>query len=127
MKNDEIRYPVSIGEIVGALRLFCRRTKDPYEQLIMTEAAERLELTRDIQPEPVKVKPRKVERNDPLTLEELRQMEGEPVWVNHWHGGEWIIVYWDYVRRIAYTRQACLHEHEYGETWIAYRNKPKEA
>lgn len=63
----------------------------------------------------------------PLTLEELLQMEGEPVWVKHWHGGEWIIVYWDYVERIAYTRQACLHKHEYGESWIAYRSKPKEA
>lgn len=66
------------------------------------------------------------EKNEPLTLDELRQMEGEPVWVDHWHGGEWIIVYWDYVRRIAYTRKACLHEHEYGETWIAYRRKPEE-
>lgn len=71
----------------------------------------------------------KAERENPapLTLEELLQMEGEPVWVKHWHGGEWIIVYWDYVERIAYTRKACLHKHEYGEKWIAYRNKPKEA
>jgi hypothetical protein len=59
MKNNEHCFPVSIVEIVAALRLFSERSKDPYVQFIMTEAAERLELTRDIRPEPAKVKPRK--------------------------------------------------------------------
>ena len=70
----------------------------------------------------------KLEREDPkpLTLEELRQMEGEPVWVKHYHGGEWVTVHWDYVRRISYSCKACLFEHEYGRDWIAYRHKPKE-
>lgn len=59
MKNNELRFPVSIGEIVAALRLFSKTTDNDYERFIMTEAAERLELTRDIRPEPAKVKPRK--------------------------------------------------------------------
>ena len=62
MKNDKILYPVSIGDIVAGLRLFCKFTDNDYERYIMTEAANRLELTRDIRPEPAKVKPRKVER-----------------------------------------------------------------
>ena len=131
MKNEEIRYPVSIGEIVKALRLFCRRTKDPYEQLIMTEAAERLELTRDIRPEPAKVKPRKVKRAAPLTLEELRQMDGEPVWIKADHYG----VYADVVQvagkdegeaRVRFKINWHLQENGHGKTWLAYRNKPKE-
>ena len=57
--------------------------------------------------------------NAPLTMEELRQMDGEPVWcvslgaklsrgdgwyigVNNWHMGG------------------------YGKTWLAYRQKPEE-
>lgn len=60
MKNNELGFPVSIVDIVAALRLFCMQTDNYYERLIMTEAANRLELTRDIRPEPAKVKPRKV-------------------------------------------------------------------
>lgn len=75
------------------------------------------------------LKQEKAARENPaaLTLDELQQMEGEPVWADHWHGGEWIIVHWNYARSIASTCKACLHEHEYGKSWFAYRNKPKEA
>lgn len=38
--------------------------------------------------------------NEPLTLDELREMDGEPVWVEHNNGGEWIVIHWDYVGRI---------------------------
>lgn len=60
------------------------------------------------------------QKNAPLTLEELRQMDGEPVWVVTQNGGKWVIAsgayWWDSARN-----------KEYGKTWLAYRRKPEEA
>ena len=131
MKNNELCYPVSIVDIVAALRLFSKKTDNDYERLIMTEAADRLELTRDIRPEPAKVKPRKVKRAAPLTLEELRQMDGEPVWIKADHYG----VYADVVQvagkdegeaRVRFQINWHLQENGHDKTWLAYRSKPKE-
>ena len=69
----------------------------------------------------------KQERNTPLTLDELRQMDGEPVWVQSPgvpEYGRWAIV--------EGVGENCLflHDdftcHEYGKTWLAYRQKPEE-
>ena len=69
----------------------------------------------------------KQERNTPLTLDELRQMDGEPVWVQSPgvpEYGRWAIV--------EGVGENCLflHDdftcHDYGKTWLAYRKKPKE-
>lgn len=57
--------------------------------------------------------------NDPLTLDELRQMGGEPVWLVNQNGGHWVIMSGAYLwdnRKNA----------EYGKTWLAYRQKPVE-
>lgn len=69
--------------------------------------------------------------NDPLTLDELREMNGEPVWVETpWVdreiSGRWVIV--DGVnleKKVLFTRGdfTC---HDYGKVWLAYRRKPKE-
>lgn len=69
----------------------------------------------------------KLEREDPkpLTLEELRQMDGEPVWIDDWwedsHGWELSMDASDYFEGERRT------EKEYGSIWVAYRHKPKEA
>ena len=63
--------------------------------------------------------------NEPLTFAELREMEGEPVWVEHNNGGEWLVIHWDYVGRITTAYKACLLDHEYGRTWIAYCHPPE--
>ena len=64
---------------------------------------------------------------EPLTLDELRQMEGEPVWVQSPgvpEYGRWAIV--------EGVGENCLflHDdftcHDYGKTWLAYRQKPEE-
>ena len=34
--------------------------------------------------------------NEPMTLEQLREMDGEPVWFENMSGGRWCIVYADY-------------------------------
>ena len=63
----------------------------------------------------------------PLTLDELRKMDGEPVWVQSPgipEYGRWAIV--------EGVGENCLflHDdftcHDYGKTWLAYRQKPEE-
>ena len=64
---------------------------------------------------------------EPLTLDELRRMDGEPVWVQSPgvpEYGRWAIV--------EGVGENCLflHDdftcHDYGKTWLAYRQKPEE-
>ena len=64
---------------------------------------------------------------EPMTLDELRKMDGEPVWVQSPgvpEYGRWAIV--------EGVGENCLflHDdftcHEYGKTWLAYRQKPEE-
>ena len=68
----------------------------------------------------------KAEREDPktLTIEELRQRDGEPVWIDDWwedsHGWELSMDASDYFDGERRT------EKEYGSIWVAYRHKPKE-
>ena len=65
--------------------------------------------------------------NKALTLEELRKMDGEPVWVQSPgvpEYGRWAIV--------EGVGENCLFQHDdftchdYGKTWLAYRQKPEE-
>lgn len=62
--------------------------------------------------------------NDPLTLEELREMDGEPVWIDDWfedfHGWELSETASDYFEGDSRTVEA------YGTRWLAYRRKPEE-
>ena len=74
-------------------------------------------------------------RNEPLTLDELRKMSGEPVFVVTDRLKEWCLVHSHnsddvigggiiMTRRTAEKRTyqyAC-----YGKTWLAYRQKPEE-
>ena len=57
-----------------------------------------------------------VGKNEPLTLDELRQMDGDPVWLVNQNGGRWVIMsgayLWD-------SRKNA----DYGKTWLAYRQK----
>ena len=66
-------------------------------------------------------------RNEPLTMDELRKMDGEPVWVQSPgipEYGRWAIV------EGAGENCLFLHDdftcHDYGKTWLAYRQKPEE-
>ena len=71
-----------------------------------------------------------VPTNEPLTIEELREMNGEPVWIvdvgpHKWYGHGWAIV----------ERENCLVRtvknwnpvffEKYGERWLAYRRPPE--
>ncbi len=65
--------------------------------------------------------------NEPLTWEELRKMDGEPVWVV-WPDGR-IASQWWIVGSLAWYMMEFFEEHSamvYGTDWIAYRKPPKE-
>lgn len=63
--------------------------------------------------------------NSPLTMDELREMDGEPVWVclpNGSYGG-WMINYQGWcMNRFASTEMYGT----YGKSWLAYRRRPEE-
>lgn len=68
--------------------------------------------------------------NDPLTLEQLREMDGEPVWVVPLN--DFDILPANYLVN-AYEEQivvdkfgAYLDFEDYGKTWLAYRRRPEE-
>ena len=61
---------------------------------------------------------------EPLTLDELRQMEGEPVWVQSPgvpEYGRWAIV--EGVGENCLFLRDDFTCHDYGKTWLAYRQK----
>ena len=61
---------------------------------------------------------------EPLTLDELRQMDGEPVWVQSPgvpEYGRWAIVE-GVGENCLFLRDDCTC-HDYGKTWLAYRQK----
>ncbi len=75
------------------------------------------------------------EKNEPLTLEELWKMDGEPVWIQPKEKNRGIWAFVDTccgLVRIFGTRDRertfgiCRHFDTYGRTWLAYRRKPKE-
>ena len=69
----------------------------------------------------------------PLTLGELRQMDGEPVWI-HFIGGAvirndgWFIISQIGTSEIFLSGKVSVYKNfwYYGETWVAYRQKPEE-
>ena len=66
----------------------------------------------------------KQERNTPLTLDELRKMDGEPVWVQSPgvpEYGRWAIV--EGVGENCLFLRDDFTCHDYGKTWLAYRHK----
>ena len=60
----------------------------------------------------------------PLTLDELREMDDEPVWCCDMDGthGRWMLVDADYCGNMY---EVSLYS-EYGKTWLAYRRRPEE-
>lgn len=66
--------------------------------------------------------------NDPLTLEQLREMDGEPVYIHSDIFPEdcgWRVIARADVLRIYFTDRTSLSLTDYGKSWIAYR-RPKE-
>ena len=72
--------------------------------------------------------------NEPLTLDQLRQMNGEPVWGKSLikdRPGEWFILRIVEMSKTwfvacAGSEQGFGDKDTYGETWIAFRRPPEE-
>ena len=68
--------------------------------------------------------------NEPLTLEELWEMNEEPVWIQNLEEpakSQWRLLYWDrgkYLVLQGISVRGYLME-EYGESWLAYRRPPE--
>ena len=78
----------------------------------------------------VPYKPTLTPTNEPLTLEQLREMDGEPVWIANPDAleyGRWGIV--DGVYQAEDDQVLMLRGdyscHYYGKTWLAYRRPPE--
>lgn len=73
-------------------------------------------------------------KNEPLTMDELRKMNGEPIWIDtgEMSLGEQICGSWEIFTHCEndtyyFTRRLRgFLGKDYGVTWIAYRSKPKE-
>ena len=61
--------------------------------------------------------------NEPLTLDELREMDGEPVWFENMSGGRWCIVYADYHCLVGKMFGVTFEEAE--RTGRVYRRPPE--
>ena len=61
--------------------------------------------------------------NEPLTLEQLREMDGQPVWFENMSGGRWCIV--DAVYRCLIGKIFGVTFEESERTGLAYRRPPE--
>lgn len=117
---DSPGCPVALAYCFASQASHLRDRLKVYEDLLFAEdGAEQitLEMLRAM---------RKSLKNDPLTLEELREMDGEPVCVAPVDGGPyaWMLVDVKYeVCREAHGGLAAFEN--CGKTWLAYRHKPE--
>lgn len=71
--------------------------------------------------------------NEALTLEQLREMEGQPVWVKCLKPNKYINppVRWRILEKSimgtfgVWDGESCLSERDYGTDWLAYRRPPE--
>ena len=69
--------------------------------------------------------------NPPLTLEELREMDGEPVWCTFTEesdcpGSRYMIIQWHNSEFFKSCECGFLLIAEYEKSWLAYRRRPEE-
>ena len=65
--------------------------------------------------------------NDPLTPEEMREMDGEPVCITPAGGGKYVWVLVDEKYEVCRDAYGCLIVFEdLCKTWLAYRRRPEE-
>lgn len=69
-----------------------------------------------------------IDENPPLTWDELKEMEGKPVWVEHKLFKGWRLVGWQANEHLmnlvgSYSEQVPLFEDDCGVLWQAYRKE----
>lgn len=112
--------PIDAEKLEEILRSRCAQCSDDYGSIAGAVSG----CLKLVQSQPTIVPP----PNPPLTLEELREMDGEPVWVtsvNNGRGRSWTLVDTKYeICREVHGGLAVFEN--YGKTWLAYRRKPEE-
>lgn len=116
--------PIALAYCFASQAVHMRGRLKKYEDIFFTEdGTERITL-KDLQAMAA------LPSNEPLTLEELREMDGEPVWVVPLN--DFDILPANYLVN-AYEEQivvdkfgAYLDFEDYGKTWLAYRRRPEE-
>ncbi len=113
--NELKPCPYSDGEVARKLRTFKGHCRMPGLDELILWAANII----DRRPTP---------ENKPLTLEQLQQMDGEPVWIDGKDYGGWAIFKASVNKQVA----NCLdnvnlsyYMRDYGKTWLAYAHKPE--
>ena len=84
----------------------------------------------DVVIEDIRSMPTLTQPNEPLTLEQLREMDGEPVWIvdvgpHKWYGPGWAIVDRDNCLVRTVKNWNAVFFESYGERWLAYRRPPE--
>ena len=67
-----------------------------------------------------------INRNEPLTLDELREMPCEPVYIVAGYVSWWDIVSFAGMEYLYLKVEGSLPFRDYGKNWTAYRQKPEE-
>lgn len=72
------------------------------------------------------VSPDAADNNEPLTPDQLLEMDGEPVWICDPDGSDGILALVDLEYELCRTAKGGLAIFDtYGKTWLAYRRKPE--
>lgn len=115
--------PIDADPIVETLKEARKKADSPRRDLDLLILQEMIQLAPTITPPP----------NDPLTPEELREMDGEKIYVRYIDGfypdedGAYFGKFEQIVRECDDGLAACeLPLEYYGKTWLAYRRKPEE-
>lgn len=149
LTNRDSRDGIIIQEVIDRLAAYEDTGLEPSEinhildaygrgLTLRTDVGGRLEIIKDIPTDRLKELAQAekdghlvvLPSNDPLTLEELQEMNGEPVWVcgirrNRYMPSEWATVYlkWQGCKTAS---GGIVFFDRYNDTWIAYRRKPSE-
>lgn len=104
-------------------RLRAVRRGMPYKTLWPSDVDEAIEALEE------KLNRRPAPENKPLTLEQLRQMDGEPVWIDGKDYGGWTIFKASANKQVARCPDnvnLSYYMDGYGKTWLAYARKPEQ-
>ncbi len=95
-----------------------RRSEEPMKLYILARIEDLEKQVKDLTPPP----------NGPLTMEELREMDGQPVWFCKCHNGlcNWCVIDHTNETNIFFTDGTVRLMSSYGDGWLAYRRRPEE-
>ena len=113
--------PIALAYCFASQSVHMRTRLKRYEDVLFDEAGKELLSLDDLRKLAVS--------NDPLTLDELREMDGEPVWGVFSDGPDcYMIIKWHNSEFFNTFECGFLLVDEYGKSWLAYRRRPvKEA